>query len=261
MGRSTFASPPLVHAHAIVFMGWVAIFVMQNVLVAADRMALHRRLGWIGAAWLVPMLVFGFLVTLAMVRRGQVPFFFRPLNFLVFDTLALVAFAGLTVAAIVTRRRTQWHRRLHLCGIALLLGPGFGRLLPMPLLAPFAWEATFAASLVLPVVGAVADIRRTGRVHPAWLWGIGAMLMVLSVIETLTYSPAGAALYRAVTAGTPGAAAPALDFPPPPPARCGPAAADRQVSCATPNRDGCARAAPPPPARARSPGRACGRRP
>lgn len=33
MGRSTFYSPPLVHAHAIMFMGWVTIYLSQNILV------------------------------------------------------------------------------------------------------------------------------------------------------------------------------------------------------------------------------------
>ena len=59
MGRSTFASPPLVHAHAIVFMGWITIYVLQNAFVATDRMTLHRRLGWVAAGWMVLMLVLG----------------------------------------------------------------------------------------------------------------------------------------------------------------------------------------------------------
>src|SRR5690349_17684946 len=75
MGRSTFYSPPLVHAHAIMFMGWVTIYLLQNILVATGRMALHRRLGWVAAGWIVPMIILGFAVTIAMVRRGQVPFF------------------------------------------------------------------------------------------------------------------------------------------------------------------------------------------
>ena len=29
------------------------------------------------------------------------------------------------------RRRTDWHRRLMFCGMAILTGPGLGRLLPM----------------------------------------------------------------------------------------------------------------------------------
>jgi hypothetical protein len=216
MGRSTFASPPLVHAHAIVFMGWVALFLMQNIFVATDNMALHRRLGWIGAGWIVAMLVLGCLVTAAMVRRGQVPFFFRPLHFLVFDPVSLLAFFGLTVAAIRLRRRTDWHRRLHFCGMALLLSPAFGRLLPMPLLVPWAYEAVFAAGMAFPLVGIWADLRRSGRVHPAWFWGVAAMLGSLLVTEAVTYSPAGPAVYRAVTAGSPGAAIAPLDFPPPP---------------------------------------------
>jgi hypothetical protein len=216
MGRSTFAAPPLVHAHALVFMGWVVIYVLQNVFVATGNLALHRRLGWVAAGWLVAMLVLGVLVTLAMVRRGQVPFFFRPLQFLVFDPVSLLAFAGLTIAAILLRRRTDWHRRLHFCGMAILLGPGFGRLLPMPLLAPWAWEATLVACLLFPLAGAVWDLRRSGRVHPAWACGVGAMVAALVVTEAITYSPVGDTIYRAVTAGSPGAAVAPLDFAPPP---------------------------------------------
>ena len=216
MGRSTFASPPLVHAHALFFMGWVAIYVLQNIFVSTDRMTLHRRLGWIAAGWMVPMLVLGGLVTVAMVRRGQVPFFFRPLHFLVFDPVSLLVFAGLTISAILLRRRTQWHRRLHFCGMSMLLGPGFGRLLPMPLLPPWAWEATFAASMIFPVVGALSDIRRSGQVHPAWRWGIASMLGGFVLIEAITYSPVGTALYREVTAGSRGAAVAPLEFARPP---------------------------------------------
>ncbi len=216
MGRSTFSSPPLVHAHAIVFMGWIAIYLLQNIFAATGRMAFHRRLGWIAAGWMGPMIVLGCLVTGAMVRRGQVPFFFRPLQFLVFDPMTLFAFAGLTVAAILLHRRTEWHRRLHFCGMSMLLGPAFGRLLPMPLLQPWAWETVFAVTLIFPIAGIWADVRRGGHVHPAWRWGIGAMIGALLVTEAVTYSPVGGAIYRATTAGSPGAAVPPLDFAPPP---------------------------------------------
>src|SRR3954453_12970470 len=176
MGRSTFGSPPLVHAHAIVFMGWVVIYLTQNLLIGTGRVDIHRKLGWIAVGWIFPMVLLGCLVTLAMVRRGQVPFFFRPLQFLVFDPLTVLTFAGLTLAAVTMRRRTEWHRRLHFCGMSMLLGPAFGRLLPMPLLQPWAWEAAFAVTILFPMAGVWADIRRSGRAHPAWLYGIAAMI-------------------------------------------------------------------------------------
>jgi len=216
MGRSTFAAPPLVHAHAIVFMGWVTLYLLQNIFVATGRTGLHRRLGWVATVWIVAMLVLGCMVTVAMVRRGQVPFFFRPLQFLIFDPVTLFGFAGLTVAAILLRRQTDWHRRLHFCAMSLLLGPGFGRLLPMPLLAPWAWEMTLAACMIFPLVGVVWDKRRTGKIHPAWGWGLGVMAGCLLVTEAITYSPMGAALYRQVAAGSPGAAVAPLGFPAPP---------------------------------------------
>jgi len=216
MGRSTFAAPLLVHAHAVVFMGWVAIYLSQNVLVATGRTALHRRLGWLAAAWMVPMLILGCAVTAALVRKGAVPFFFTPLQFLIFDPASLLAFIGLTTAAILLRRQSDWHRRLHFCAMALLLGPGFGRLLPMPLLAPYAWEATVIACLIFPAIGMVRDRLRTGVVHRAWIWGVAVMLGTVVVTDAITYSPAGSAIYQAVAAGSPGAAIEPLDLPPPP---------------------------------------------
>ncbi len=215
MGRSSFGAPLLVHFHAVVFFGWVAIYVAQNVLAARGPIALHRQLGWVAAFWVVPMLVLGCLVTFAMVRRGGVPFFFQPLHFLVFDPMTLFGFAGLTYAAIALRRQTDWHRRLNLCAMVLLLGPGFGRLLPMPLMIPYAFEAAFLAGLIFPVAGMVADVRRSGRIHPAWHWGLGAIFATLVLIELIPHSTIGLALYQMITAGGIGESVAPMAFPPP----------------------------------------------
>lgn len=216
MGRSTFASPVRVHIHAVLFMGWVAIYLTQNILVAVDRIEWHRKLGWIAAAWMVAMVVSGFVVTVAMVRGGTVPFFFQPLHFLIFDPVAVSAFAGLTAAAIILRRQTEWHRRLHFCGMTILISPAFGRMLPMPLLQPWAWEAAFMVSMLFPVAGMIADVRRRGRVHPAWKWGVAAIIGSFVLTQAVTYSPVGAAIYEWVTEGSRGAAVPPLEFQPPP---------------------------------------------
>jgi hypothetical protein len=161
----------------------------------------------------VAMVVLGCMVTVAMVRRGQVPFFFRPLQFLVLDPLTVLTFAALTAAAIVLRRRTDWHRRLNFCGMSLLVGPGLGRLLPAPLLQPWAFEVTSACLMIFPAAGILSDIRRSGRIHAAWACGVAAMIGSVLLTEAITYSPLGAALYRAVTAGSPGAVVSPLDFP------------------------------------------------
>ena len=165
---------------------------------------------------ILPMIILGFAVTIAMARRGQVPFFFRPLHFLVFDPVSLLTFAGLTGAAISMRNRTDWHRRLHLCGMSMLMGPGFGRRLPMPLLVPWAWEATFLASMTFPIAGVVWDLRRSGRVHLSWRAGIAVMVGAFVLIEAITYSAAGQALYRSVTVDSAGEAVPSLEFAPAP---------------------------------------------
>ena len=217
MGRSSLHAPPLVHAHALVFMGWVGFFVVQTTLGARGSLALHRRLGWVGAGWAIVMVAVGTITTVVMVREGRAPFFFTPGYFLPMNVLGVLSFGVLLAAAIRLRARRDWHPRLVLSAMAGIMGPAFGRLLPMPLLVPFAGQTVMAAILLFPLAGAVRDLRREGRVHPAWWWGIGVIVVTQLAATWLPPTAAGLALYDAVTRGSPGAAVAPLVYPAPPP--------------------------------------------
>lgn len=216
MGRSSFSAPLRVHLHAAAYFGWIALFVTQSWLGSSGRREMHRRLGWFSLAWMGFMIVMGCWVMTATVRAGTAPFFFRPQMFLIQNPGTIAVFIGLTSAAITLRRRTDWHVRLHVCGLAAIMGPAFGRLLPMPLLIPYAFEAAAGAGLIFPLAGALRDLRKEGRVHPAWWTGMAVIVLALLALNLLAHSPAGGAIYRAVTDGTPGASVAPLEFAPPP---------------------------------------------
>ena len=216
-GRSSFAARSLVHLHGLAFMGWVGLFVTQAWLATHGPISLHRRLGWVGAGWIVVLLVMGSWISIDVTQRGTAPFFFQPQHFLIANTLSAIVFAALAWSAIRMCRQTDWHMRLHICAMTAIIGPAFGRLLPMPLLIPYAYECAGIAGLVFPLVGMIRDHRKYGRVHPAWWWGIAAILAVIPVSHIIANSPVGDAIYAAVTAGHPGADVAGLEFAPPPP--------------------------------------------
>lgn len=216
MGRSTFASPLRVHFHAVAFMGWVAIFVTQSWLATRGPMALHRTLGWIAAAWMALMVLAAMIVIVSNVRGGTAPFFFQPQHFLIANPLSLFAFVALTGAAIRMRRQTDWHARLHVCGMTMIMGPAFGRLLPMPLLIPYAFEAAGVAASVFIFAGMIRDKRVMGTIHPAWYWGLAMLFGLLLVAWLLAPTAVGDWLYQSTVAGHPGEAIPGMEFAAPP---------------------------------------------
>lgn len=215
-GRSTFQSPPIVHAHAAIFMGWIVLFVTQSMLITRGSPRLHRKIGWVAAGWTAAMVIAGIAMTVRDARVGHTPFFFTPQSFLILNPVTVLTFAGLIWVALRQRRYTGWHRRLIICAMTSIMGPGFGRLLPLPLMMPYAFEIAWVAGLVFPIAGMVYDKRRNGRVHPAWYAGVAVLLITFAAGEAIVVSPLGDALYRFATAGSPGASVPGLAFPPPP---------------------------------------------
>ena len=205
-GRSSFASPLVVHVHAFVMMGWVGLYLTQNYLVFSDNVALHRRLGWLSALFVPAILVMGLAITrFAMQSRGGPPFFDQN-QFLISNPLQLFGMAALVAWAVTVRRNTGWHRRLMFCAFAMLLGPGVGRLLPAPYLIPYAWYLTAILPAVLfPAIGMLADKRRYGTVHPAWFWGVGTVIGLQIVADLIAYSPLGYRFTEWFLAGTSGA--------------------------------------------------------
>jgi hypothetical protein len=153
--------------------------------------------------------------SVSVVRGSGAPFFFAQNEFLISNSSGLLMFGGLALWALRQRRYSGWHRRLMLVAMSALTGPGLGRLLPMPLLIPYAWPIVVSASFVFPVIGMIADLRRDGRVHPAYWWGMGINVGSFLASMALAYSPLGYALTESVVAGTPGGERPMAQHLPP----------------------------------------------
>jgi hypothetical protein len=214
MGRSSFALPAAFHVHGMIFMGWLGLYLAQAVTIASGNRALHRQLGKLAYVFIPAMVAAGAMIIVVSIRGTGGPFFFAQNEFFISNLAGLLVFGGLAWWALRVRRHTGWHRRLMLVAMSALTGPGLGRLLPMPLLIPYAWPIAVAASFVFGAVAMLVDWRTNGRVHPAYWWGMGINVGGFLASMALAYSPIGYAITEAVIAGTPGAERPMGPFLP-----------------------------------------------
>ena len=214
LGRSSFDVPWQYHVHGVIFMGWIALYLAQHVTISSGNRALHAKIGKLAYIYVPVMVVAGITIMVTVAQRTGGPFFFAVNEFFISTTALMFAFGGLMWWALRRRRYTGWHRRLMLCAMAILTGPGLGRLLPLPLMIPNAWTITVFATFIFPVIGMIADYRSSGKVHPAYFWGLGIYAGVFAASMLLAYTPIGYAITDWVIAGTPGAERPMEAFLP-----------------------------------------------
>lgn len=188
-GNVSFPVPLYVHVHGLVFLTWVGLFVTQTTLIRRDQFRLHRLVGRFAVFWAAVMVAVGTITVTESVSLNRVPPFFTPTIFLALSFLEIVTFATLLTSAIVLRKQSDWHRRLLLGATIALLGPAWGRILPMMGLGPFGGIAILAVLLTYVGAGMTFDARMRGSIHPAYYWVMLAILVECLAVPVLAASP------------------------------------------------------------------------
>jgi hypothetical protein len=190
--------PLLLVIHGAVFFAWMVLFITQPVLAMRGSLALHRRLGWAGAALAVAMVVLASAAILLGLWSHHLPDFYPPGLFAMRGFMGVTTFAGLVVAAVLMRRRPAWHKRLMLCATIIVVAPGLERALPVPMMGASWFYGVDLVILAIAAIGPVFDLATQRRIHPAFLYGVGAILAGQVLVDLLLPTPLPAAVVRFV---------------------------------------------------------------
>jgi hypothetical protein len=190
-----FRTPPLrqlLHIHGLVMTAWFVLFFVQVRLIAVHRKDLHRRLGVAGAVLAGLALVLGAAVALSQGHLHLIqndPAVDPPLVFLPVPLGVLLLFGIFVTAAILLRRRADYHKRLMVLACLSILLPSIDRL-PFRFIE-FAQQSTlFGINDLCVAICLVYDTFKGRRLHPVWVWG-GALIVGLQILTLmLRHTPA-----------------------------------------------------------------------
>jgi hypothetical protein len=188
--RRNASLTPIVGAHGIVAATWLLLFLLQSLLVATGRTAVHRRLGRVGPVLAATMIVLGVLMLLdggggsdlsGDLTRALVPPGAPQLSpeeaaaGILFPLSGFLSFGALATAGWWYRRRPEIHKRLMLFALFPLVGEPVIHLIGYlagrwPALQGAAGLIAAPASLLLLSVSAIHDKVSQGRIHSVSLW-------------------------------------------------------------------------------------------
>jgi uncharacterized membrane protein YozB (DUF420 family) len=163
--------PWILPIHALVFSGWVLVFIVQCSLVRISKVAWHRRMGIAGAVLGSVLPVLGVTTALIMQRwhdqqgNANDAGLSLPFN----DMLTFSMAFGL---AIYWRRRPEFHRRLMLIATCCLTGAAFARF-PEGMVPA---SGFYACVDLLILLGVLRDAVVNRRVHAVYRYGLPCMM-------------------------------------------------------------------------------------
>jgi hypothetical protein len=179
--RYWFDVPPitkLLHAHALVFTAWFALFVAQARFIAKQDYRTHQKAGIAGMVLAALVFVLGIATTIVSASAPRPrPLGMSSAQFVLFPLTGILAFGGLVAAAYVYRRRPQVHKRLMMLAMIAVLGPPVARVILQTGLRGHFLTIQTAMSALFVVGCLIADWVRNRTLHP--IFTIGGTLLVL----------------------------------------------------------------------------------
>jgi hypothetical protein len=175
-----------VHLHALLFMSWLVLFIVQTRLVATHRVKMHRKLGYFGVALAAAMVVVGGRTAVEAARLGAVPPGAKPWNFIAIPFGDITTFGIFFLAAVLWRNEKDKHKRLMIMASVCLMPAALVR---WPGVLAVGALASYGLALLFPIAGAVYDRRSRGRVHPVYWWGMALFVLGVLVRVVLLGSP------------------------------------------------------------------------
>jgi len=189
----TFVGRPIVHLHAFLFSAWMLLFLVQALLIAHGNRRHHQAWGMLGIALATAMVFVGLGAAINSLNIAlEAGHGDAARAFFIVSATGVALFAGLFMAAMANLRRSDWHKRLMLVATISLLqaaiarvfflaitggGPGLRPGLGPPLPVQITIGPGLVADLLI-LVAMAHDMRMNGRPHPAYLWGLAAVLTV-----------------------------------------------------------------------------------
>ena len=167
----------IIHVHAAVYVGWLALFLTQAALAATGRTASHMKLGRFAIGYGVLVIAVGLITAFARfavrVRAGEAT---EAQAQLLGPLLDMLVFAPLFAAAIYYRRRPELHKRLMIVATTALLIAAVTR---MPFLGGPPNRLMWVHLIwTAPILLAMAhDFWRQRKVHAIYVLGLVVLVL------------------------------------------------------------------------------------
>lgn len=173
----TVEQPPVIHVHAAIFSGWIALFVAQVLFAATGNIPLHRKLGnfgiWYGVLIIIVGVVTAFSQFAGRIDAGRLEEAQTRLLAPLTDMIVFPLFFG---AAVLYRARPEIHKRLMVVATTTLLVAAALRMtfLGEPLPRPTRLLIWFSPILF----GIAYDLIARRTVHPVYVIGLAALYLL-----------------------------------------------------------------------------------